>query len=81
MIYHLGLGSNEGLLRANLAKARRLLAEGGIATRRASSFYRTEPVGFRDQPWFLNQVLEVETGLSPWELPLETAGWSEIGAG
>jgi 2-amino-4-hydroxy-6-hydroxymethyldihydropteridine diphosphokinase len=68
MIYHLGLGSNEGRPRTNLEKARCLLTESGIATRRASSLYRTEPVGFRDQAWFLNQVLEVETDLSPWGL-------------
>jgi 2-amino-4-hydroxy-6-hydroxymethyldihydropteridine diphosphokinase len=68
MIFHIGLGSNEGKAAENLAGARRRLSEAGIATRRASSLYRTEPVGFRDQAWFLNQVLEVETDLSPWGL-------------
>jgi len=68
MIFHIGLGSNEGKPAESLAGARRRLSEAGIATRRASSLYRTEPVGFRDQAWFLNQVLEVETDLSPWGL-------------
>jgi|WetSurMetagenome_2_1015567.scaffolds.fasta_scaffold65364_3 2-amino-4-hydroxy-6-hydroxymethyldihydropteridine diphosphokinase len=68
MIYHLGLGSNRGKSGEHLARARRLLAAAGIVVRKASSLYRTEPVGFRGQAWFLNQVLEVETELSPWEL-------------
>ena len=67
-IYHLGLGSNEGRPRRNLARARRLLEAEGIAVRKASAVYRTEPVGFSDQPWFLNQVLEAATDLSPWEV-------------
>jgi 2-amino-4-hydroxy-6-hydroxymethyldihydropteridine diphosphokinase len=32
---------------------------------RASRVTETEPVGVRDQPRFLNQVLEVETSLEP----------------
>ena len=72
MIYHLGLGSNLGDPAKNLERARRFLASKGIVILRASALYRTEPVGFSGQPWFLNQVLEVETGLSPWEL-LNTA--------
>ena len=32
---------------------------------RASRVAETEPVGIRDQPHFLNQVLEVETSLEP----------------
>lgn len=30
-----------------------------------SSFYRTQPVGCRDQGWFINGVVRVETGLAP----------------
>ena len=32
---------------------------------RASRVAETDPVGIRDQPRFLNQVLEVETSLEP----------------
>ncbi len=35
---------------------------------RVSSVYETEPVGFREQPWFLNQVAEFESDLAPREL-------------
>jgi 2-amino-4-hydroxy-6-hydroxymethyldihydropteridine diphosphokinase len=68
VIYHLGLGSNLGDRRRALASARRALAEAGVRILQASRIYETEPVGRRDQPWFLNQVLGAETGLSPWEL-------------
>lgn len=65
MRYFLGLGSNLGRRAANLARARRLLASGGVELVKASSVYETEPVDRADQPWFLNQVLEVESGLEP----------------
>jgi 2-amino-4-hydroxy-6-hydroxymethyldihydropteridine diphosphokinase len=68
MIYFIGLGSNIGLPRRNLVRARRLLEKAGVVTLRASSIYHTEPVGFPDQPWFLNQVLKVRTGLKPQDL-------------
>jgi len=35
---------------------------------RKSPVYETEPQDLRDQPWFLNLVLEVETRLSPIQL-------------
>jgi 2-amino-4-hydroxy-6-hydroxymethyldihydropteridine diphosphokinase len=65
VIYHLSLGGNVGNRARNLARARRLLAEGGVAVVRASSLYETEPVDVPDQPWFLNQAIEVRTGLDP----------------
>lgn len=55
----IGLGSNLGDRRANLAEARRRLVELGFAIVRASALYETEPVGHADQPWFLNQVISV----------------------
>lgn len=33
-----------------------------------SSFYESEPVGYLDQAWFLNQVMEIATILLPREL-------------
>jgi len=35
---------------------------------RTSSLYETEPIGFRDQGWFLNMVAEFETDLFPKQL-------------
>ena len=68
MKYHLGLGSNLGRTKRNLDKAVSLLNSKGIEIRKMSSIYKTEPVGRSDQPWFINQAVEVESGLSPWEL-------------
>jgi len=65
VIYYLSLGSNMGRRTENLARARRLLARNGVEVLKASSVYETEPVDYADQPWFLNQVLEVRTGLGP----------------
>ena len=48
---------------------RRALAKGGGVTA-FSSCFETEPVGFLDQPWFLNQAIELETQLEPRELLL-----------
>lgn len=65
----LGLGSNLGDRQAMLRQAAaRLRALPGIRILRASSVYETEPLGLTDQPWFLNQVLEVETALDPHHL-------------
>lgn len=38
---------------------------------RCSSFYRTEPVGFLDQEWFINAVIEIRTSFTAQELMLE----------
>lgn len=61
---YLGLGSNLGDKIANLAEAVRRLSEFGRVDA-VSSLYRTEPVGFADQDWFLNAALCLRTALSP----------------
>jgi 2-amino-4-hydroxy-6-hydroxymethyldihydropteridine diphosphokinase len=60
-------GSNLGDRRANLDFARSSLAKKGTV-RNISSCFETEPVGFLDQPWFLNQAIELETQIEPSEL-------------
>lgn len=60
----ISMGSNLGDSVANLARARLFLEEGGrVSICHASSLYRTEPQGDSDQPWFYNQVLQLETEL------------------
>lgn len=61
----LSLGSNLGDRRAHLEEALRRLEEGGVRVVRRSSWYETEPVGYTDQPAFLNLVVEVRTSLTP----------------
>lgn len=66
---YLGLGSNIGNRLKNLEKAlASLAAQSGIRVNSTSSFYETEPVGFRAQGWFINQVVGIETTLPPFEL-------------
>ena len=66
---YLGLGSNLGDRRANIERALELLGEEPtIKVIRVSSFYETEPVGYTDQPDFINAVACVETELPPREL-------------
>jgi len=61
---YIGLGSNLGDSLATLrAAARRLEDFGSVAA--ASPIYETDPIGFEQQPPFLNAVLELDTTLSP----------------
>jgi 2-amino-4-hydroxy-6-hydroxymethyldihydropteridine diphosphokinase len=64
----IGIGSNEGDREANCMKAIEHLKQKGIAARKASSMYETEPWGLKEQPKFINMAVEAETGLSPEEL-------------
>ncbi len=63
-----GLGSNIGDREANIRQALDQLQTDDLRLLRLSSLYETEPMGLREQPWFLNQVAEFETGLAPHQL-------------
>lgn len=65
---YLSLGSNLGDRDANLSEAIERFEKVGIHVTRRSSIYETEPQDLRDQPWFLNQVIEIETDTSPHRL-------------
>ena len=56
---YLGLGSNLGDREANLRQAIERIEALGLEVTNSSSIYETEPVGYKDQPWFLNQAIEV----------------------
>lgn len=62
---YLSLGSNMGDRRAHIKEALRRLPDTGVALRRVSSLYKTEPVEVREQPWFVNCVVEGATELLP----------------
>jgi 2-amino-4-hydroxy-6-hydroxymethyldihydropteridine diphosphokinase len=68
---YISLGSNVGDREANLRRAIQLMEQSGVAITKLSSLYETEPVGYLDQPWFLNAALEATTDLAP-ELLLST---------
>ena len=65
---YLSLGSNLGDPVAHLKRALAELSEAGIRVVRVSPFYRTEPVDYRPQPWFVNGVAEIQTELLPLRL-------------
>ena len=67
-IAYLGLGTNLGDREANLAEAARMLGSDRLTVKRVSSTWETAPRDYLDQPFFLNQVLEVETDLFPRQL-------------
>ena len=73
----IALGSNLesrfGNREANLREAERRIGALG-EVRAVSSFYDTEPVGYRDQPRFLNGAMLLETKLGPRELMRELLG-------
>lgn len=66
-LVYLSLGSNLGDRPANLRMAIERIAETG-AVRAVSAVYETEPVDVGEQPWFLNCVVAVESGMPPREL-------------
>jgi 2-amino-4-hydroxy-6-hydroxymethyldihydropteridine diphosphokinase len=71
--YLLGLGSNLGDRVGHLAEAIQLIGQLPQASVTAiSPAFDSDPVGFSDQPNFLNLCLEVVCGLKPSELLKET---------
>ncbi len=66
-IAYLCLGSNLGEREANLGKALALLSR-KVTLDNISSIYETEPVGYKEQPLFLNLVCRIYTNLPPEEL-------------
>jgi 2-amino-4-hydroxy-6-hydroxymethyldihydropteridine diphosphokinase len=66
---YVGLGANLGDREETLRRAVELLAaEPGIEVVAVSSLRETEPVGYVDQPPFLNGACAIETELSPRDL-------------
>ena len=64
---YIGIGSNLGNKTDLCKQALVKLNKAGRVTK-ISSYYRTEPVGYREQDDFINMVAEVETVLSPADL-------------
>ncbi len=65
---YLALGSNLGDRLGHLAAGMTGMAAHGIRIVRTASVYSTEPKEILSQPWFLNTVVEAETGCEPEEL-------------
>jgi 2-amino-4-hydroxy-6-hydroxymethyldihydropteridine diphosphokinase len=66
---YIALGSNMGEREQLLMKAIGLIdREPTIEVRSVSGIYETDPVGYTDQPAFLNMAIAIRTSLSPIEL-------------
>jgi 2-amino-4-hydroxy-6-hydroxymethyldihydropteridine diphosphokinase len=66
---YVGVGANLGDRRQTIERALELLgAREGIDVVAVSTLRETDPVGFTDQPRFLNGAIAVETELEPREL-------------
>ncbi len=64
---HLGLGANLGDRQSNLAQALQHI-RARATVEQVSACYETEPVGYLDQPKFLNIACTISTELDPQEL-------------
>ena len=65
----ISVGSNIGDKQDNCQKGiDRLMASGNAVLVKASRFYRTSPVDYLDQDWFVNAAVKIETLLEPLEL-------------
>lgn len=64
---YIGLGSNLGDKKQNIEEALEYIKE-KCEILKISSLYETEPVGYKDQDWFLNGVVKIGTHVGPQEL-------------
>ncbi len=64
MAVFFSLGSNLGDRETTLRQALERLGR-GVEIGRVSSLYETEPVGAKEQPWFLNLACEAKAELPP----------------
>ena len=66
---YLGIGGNIGNVKENIEEALKILQEdNNMKLLKISSYYETAPIGYEQQEWFLNIVVEIETKLTPYEL-------------
>lgn len=73
----IALGSNVGDRAKNLREAIHLIGEAGVRVQKSASMYETEPLGYTEQEWFLNSVVEAETELSAVDLLHKLRGIEE----
>jgi 2-amino-4-hydroxy-6-hydroxymethyldihydropteridine diphosphokinase len=66
---YLSVGSNLGDRLKNCRDGIAALTEAGdIELGKQSAFYKTEPVNYRDQDWFVNCAVRIYTGVDPFNL-------------
>jgi 2-amino-4-hydroxy-6-hydroxymethyldihydropteridine diphosphokinase len=66
---YIGAGSNIGNKLLNCKNGiSALTSTKKIQIKEWSRFYKTEPVDYKDQDWFINAVVKIETTLNPFQL-------------
>ena len=69
MLVYIGIGSNLGDKLENCGRAvEAIAADDKNRVVKRSPFYLTEPVGEKEQEWFVNGAIAVETSLAPRQL-------------
>jgi len=69
---YIGIGSNLGMREENCKKAIKAISRIQCARLLSkSSLYETEPLGVKEQPWFINCVVSIDTSLTPEDLLYE----------
>ncbi|MCF8012349.1 MAG: 2-amino-4-hydroxy-6-hydroxymethyldihydropteridine diphosphokinase [Clostridiales bacterium] len=65
----IGLGANMGDNSWYIRRALNMLDElSGVSIKAIAPLYKTAPLGYEDQDWFLNTVAELETQVEPGDL-------------
>jgi 2-amino-4-hydroxy-6-hydroxymethyldihydropteridine diphosphokinase len=68
-IAYICVGSNIGNKLENCKKGvDELIESGSVTLKTQSPYYKTDPVDYLDQDWFINYVIKIETSLDPFEL-------------
>ncbi|HPD19020.1 MAG TPA: 2-amino-4-hydroxy-6-hydroxymethyldihydropteridine diphosphokinase [Candidatus Goldiibacteriota bacterium] len=67
-LVYFSLGSNIGDKRKNLKNAIELLKKNNVKILKMSSIYETEPVCYKNQPYFYNACIKTKTTLKPLDL-------------
>ncbi len=68
-IAYICVGSNIGNKLENCKKGvDALLRSGSVTLKAQSPIYKTDPVDYLKQDWFINYVIKIETSLGPFEL-------------
>ena len=67
-IAYISVGSNLGNKLENCRQGIQSLTQSNARLTAQSHIYQTEPVDYKDQDWFINYAVEIETDLDPFQL-------------
>ena len=68
-VAYISIGSNIGNKLENCKKGvDALIRSDSVILKAQSPYYKTDPVDYTDQDWFINYVIKIKTSLDPFEL-------------